>query len=324
VWVRRVLFVVAPWAALGLSLYAVDLPLFSVGPGPAREVIPRIDIDGRRTFDSPGRLILTTVNVGRVNAFGALDAWVDPMVDVLPEREILSPGQTDRQYRQQSNTDMDESKIAAVAFALRRLTEYPREHGDGVLIQDVVEGAPASGRLFPGDRILAADGEPIDELEEMRTAIQNAGTRRDLRLTVESEDERRTVNLRPIRPRGADGPIIGVVLVESFPFDIRIDSGDVGGPSAGLMWALGVVELLTPGDLSAGRSVAGTGVIDLDGGVHPVGGIEHKIFAAERAGAEIFLLPRANLADARGVAEHIDLVPVDRIEQALDFLEEDA
>lgn len=321
---RRLLVLLMPWVALGLSVYAVDLPLFSVGPGPAREVIPRIDIDGRRTFDSRGRLMLTTVNVGRVNAFGAFDALVDPMVDVLPERDVLSPGQTDRQYRQQSNTDMDESKIAAVAFALRRLTEYPSEHGDGVLIQDVVEGAPASGRLFPGDRILAADGEPIDELEEMRTAIQNAGTRRDLRLTVESEDERRTVNLRPIRPRGADGPIIGVVLVESFPFDIRIDSGDVGGPSAGLMWALGVVELLTPGDLTAGRSVAGTGVIDLDGGVHPVGGIEHKVFAAERAGAEIFLLPRANLADARGVAEHIDLVPVDRIEQALEFLEEDA
>jgi Lon-like protease len=324
VWVRRFLFVLAPWAALGLSLYAVDLPLFSVGPGPAREVIPRIDIDGRRTFESRGRLMLTTVNVGRVNAFGAFDAWVDPMVDVLSEREILSPGQTDRQYRQQSSTEMDESKIAAVAFALRRLTEYPREHGDGVLVQDVVEGAPASGRLFPGDHILAADGEPIDELEEMRTAIRNVGTRRDLRLTVESGDERRTVSLRPIRPRGADAPIIGVVLVESFPFDIRIDSGDVGGPSAGLMWALGVVELLTPDDLTAGRSVAGTGVIDLDGGVHPVGGIEHKIFAAERAGAEIFLLPRANLVDARGAAEDIVLVPVDRIEQALDFLEGDA
>jgi len=319
--VRRFLFVLAPWVALGLSLYAVDLPLFSVGPGPAREVIPRIDIDGRRTFESRGRLMLTTVNVGRVNAFGALEAWVDPMVDLLPEREILSPGQTDRQYRQQSSTEMDESKIAAVAFALRRLTEYPREHGDGVLVQDVVEGAPASGRLFPGDRILTADGEPINELAEMRTAIRNVGTRRDLRLAVESEDERRTVNLRPIRPRGAEGPIIGVVLVESFPFDIRIDSGDVGGPSAGLMWALGVVELLTPGDLTAGRSVAGTGVIDLDGGVHPVGGIEHKIFAAERAGVEIFLLPRANLVDARGAAEDIDLVPVDRIEQALDYLE---
>lgn len=318
---RRPLVLLMPWVALGLSVYAVDLPLFAVGPGPAREVISRIDIDGTRTYQPRGRLLLTTVNVGRVNAFGVLDAWIDPTTDVVPERAILYPGQTDRQYRQQSSTDMDESKIAAVAFALRRLTAYPRVHGDGVLVQDVIEGAPASGRLFPGDVILAADGKPIDELEELRSAIGKVGTRRELRITVESGDERRTVDLRPIRPRGDDAPIIGVVLVESFPFEIRIDSGDVGGPSAGLMWALGVVDLLSPGDLTSGRTVAGTGVIDLDGRVHPVGGIEHKILAAERAGAEVFVLPRANLVGARTVAEDIDLAPVDQIDEALAYLE---
>lgn len=317
---RRFVFLLTPWAALALSLHAVDLPLFAVSPGPAREVLPRIDVDGRRTFESRGRLLLTTVNVGRVNAFGTLDAWIDPVVDVVPEREILVPGQTDRRYREQSSTDMDESKIAAVVFALRRLTEYPKVHGKGVLVQDVIEGAPASGLLFPGDVILAADGEPIDELEEMRSAIRRAGTQRDLRLTVKSDDERRVASIRPIRRQDV-GPIIGVVLVESFPFEIRIDSGDVGGPSAGLMWALGVVDLLTPGDLTSGRTVAGTGVIDLGGGVHPVGGIEHKILAAERAGAELFLLPRSNVKEARGVAEHIDLVPVDQIEEALAYLE---
>jgi Lon-like protease len=318
---RRLLFLLTPWVALGLSVYAVDLPLFSVGPGPAREVLPRIDIDGRRTFESRGRLVLTTVNLGRVNVFGAFEAWADPSVDVVPEREILTPGQTERQHREQSSSEMDESKIAAVVVALRRLTAYPREHGDGVLVQDVVDGAPASGRLFPGDIVLAADGEPIDGVDEMRSAIEGAGTRRDLRLTVRSADERRTVSLRPIpRPDGG-GPIIGVVLVENFPFEIRIDSGDVGGPSAGLMWALGVVDLLTPGDLTSGRTVAGTGVIDLDGGVHAVGGIEHKILAAERAGADLFLLPQANMTEARAVAEHIDLVPVDQIEEALAYLE---
>jgi Lon-like protease len=318
---RRLFFLLTPWVALGLSVYAVDLPLFSVGPGPAQEVLPRIDIDGRRTFDSRGRLLLTTVNLGRVNVFGAFEAWADPSVDVVPEREVLAPGQTERQHREQSSSEMDESKIAAVVVALRRLTAYPREHGDGVLVQDVVDGAPASGRLFPGDVVLAADGEPIDGVDEMRSAIEAAGTRRELRLTVSSADRRHTVSLRPVpRPDGS-GPIIGVVLVENFPFEIRIDSGDVGGPSAGLMWALGVVDLLTPGDLTSGRTVAGTGVIDLDGGVHAVGGIEHKILAAERAGAHLFLLPQANMTAARAVAEDIDLVPVDQIEEALAYLE---
>lgn len=318
---RRFLLLLTPWAALGLSVYAVDLPLFSVGPGPAREVNPRIDIDGRRTFESRGRLMLTTVSLGRVNVFSALDAWVDPSVDVVSERSILLPGQTDRQHREESDLEMDESKIAAVAVALRRITGYPREHGNGVLIQDVIEGAPASGRLFPGDLILAADGKPVDELDEVRSAIRAGGTRRDLRLTIESGDERRTVKLRPVQRPGGGGPIIGVVLVENFPFEIRIDSGDVGGPSAGLMWALGVLDLLTPGDLTSGRTVAGTGVIDLEGGVHPVGGIQHKVLAAEREGAELFLLPEANLMQAREVAQDIELVPVDGFEEALDHLE---
>jgi Lon-like protease len=318
---RRFLFLLTPWVALGLSVYAVDLPVFSVGPGPARDVLPRIDIDGRRTFESRGRLVLTTVNLGRVNVFGAVEAWVDPTVDVVPERAILAPGQTERQQREQSSLEMDESKIAAVVVALRRLTAYPKEHGDGVLVQDVVEGAPAFGRLFPGDVILAADGEEIDDLDEMRSAIRMVGTRRDLRLTVTSAGERRTVSVRPIRNPEDGGPIIGVVLVENFPFEIRIDSGDVGGPSAGLMWALGVFDLLTPGDLTSGRTVAGTGVIDLDGGVHAVGGIEHKILAAERAGAEVFFLPQSNVREARVVAEHIDLVPVDQFGEALAYLE---
>jgi Lon-like protease len=322
--VRRRTVLLIPWVALGLSLYAVDLPMFTVGPGPAREVTPQIDIDGRRTFQPRGRLLLTTVSVGRANAYGVLDAWIDPKVDVVRERAILYPGQTDREYREQSNTDMDESQIAAVSIALRRLTDYPRVHGDGVLVQDVIEGAPASGRLFPGEVILSADGRTIERVEQMRTAITRAGTRRDLRLTVESADERRTVTLRPILSPETGRPIIGVVLVESFPFEIRIDSGDVGGPSAGLMWTLGLVDLLTPGDLTSGRTVAGTGVIDLDGGVHPVGGIEHKIYAAEQAGAEVFLLPRANLEGARRAAEDIELVPVERVDDALAFLEEGA
>jgi Lon-like protease len=321
--VRRRVFLLIPWVALGLSVYAVDLPMFAVGPGPAREVTPLIDIDGRRTFQPRGRLLLTTVNVGRVNALGAVDAWIDPKVDVVRERAILYPGQSDREYREESSTEMDESKIAAVSVVLRRFTDYPRVHGDGVLVQDVIEGAPASGRLFPGDVILAADGRRLDRVDEMRTAIGRAGLGGELRLTVEAGEERRTVTLRPAS--GPEGrPIIGVVLVESFPFDIRIDSGDVGGPSAGLMWALGVADLLTPGDLTSGRTVAGTGVIDLDGAIYPVGGIEHKIYAAEQAGAEIFMLPRANLVRARAAAEHMKLVPVDQVDEALNYLEEGA
>jgi PDZ domain-containing protein len=115
--------------------------------------------------------------------------------------------------------------------------------------------------------------------------------------------------------------LIGINLVDAFPFGVQISSGDVGGPSAGLMWALGLYDLLTPGDLTRGKVIAGTGTIDTQGNVGPIGGIQDKVVAAERAGAQVFLVPRANMADLRGVATgSMRLVPVSTFEQALEVL----
>jgi Lon-like protease len=114
----------------------------------------------------------------------------------------------------------------------------------------------------------------------------------------------------PARVQGYDHPIVGVAPVASFPFPLTIDSGDIGGPSAGLMWTLGVVDVLTPGELTGGRVIAGTGTIDLDGGVGPIGGIAQKVVAAERAGAVAFFAPVQEAPDARAVAHRMTIVPV--------------
>jgi PDZ domain-containing protein len=118
-----------------------------------------------------------------------------------------------------------------------------------------------------------------------------------------------------------DQPVIGIYPVANFPFDIRIESGSIGGPSAGLMWTLGVTDLLTSGDLTADLAIAGTGTVDLNGNVGPIGGITLKVVAAERANAEAFLVPQPNLAEARTVATDLRLVPVSNVEQAISFLE---
>jgi Lon-like protease len=123
------------------------------------------------------------------------------------------------------------------------------------------------------------------------------------------------------RCAGSHRPLIGVLPVENFPFDVSIESGEIGGPSAGLMWALGLYDLLTPADLTDGRTVAGTGTIDLDGAVGPVGGVHHKILAAERAGADLFLVPEGNLAEAEDVRAEMALVPVSSFAEALGALE---
>lgn len=319
---RRALLVLAPATALAVSLYAVDLPLFAVGPGPIREVAPLIQISGTQTYPTTGRLVFPTVTVGRVNAYEAIGAWLDAAVDVLPERAILPPGQTDQQHALITLSQMDESKIAAVAVVLEQLTDYPEEHGRGVLIQDVVEGAPAEGRLFPGDLIRTVNGESATDVEQVARTIRETAEGQGVRFEVEAEGKRRQVRVVPISVEGQEDPIIGVVLLESFPIDITIESGAIGGPSAGLAWALGTYDLLTPGDLLDGRAFAATGAIGLDGRVLPIGGIEQKVLTAERAGAAIFLVPPENLQAAREAVDDIELVVVETFDQAVRYLEQ--
>lgn len=320
---RRALLTLLPTAVLVLCLAVVELPLWVESPGGARSVLPLIAIDGAPTYDSEGRLLLTTVNVGRANLFYALRAWLDPAATVLSERDILPQGVTDREYDRISLSQMDQSKIAAVAVSLERTSGYPEEHGRGALVQDVIPGSPAEGSLFAGDLITHIDDEPLADLEGLRQAIDEVGADRPLRMTVRPLEggEQRMVTIRPILDPELDRPVVGVYTVANFPFDIQIDSGSIGGPSAGLMWALGVTDLLTPGDLTGDRAIAGTGTVDLAGNVGPIGGITLKLEAAEQADAERFLLPQGNLAEARTVDTELELVPVLTVDEAISFLE---
>jgi PDZ domain-containing protein len=315
-----------PLATLSVCLYLVDLPLWVESPGGARSVLPLISIDGAPTYDSDGRLLLTTVSVGRANLYYALRAWLDPAAYVVEEEEVLPPGQTDREYERLSLSQMDQSKIAGVAVALERATDYPRVHGQGAIVQDVVPGSPADGRLFPGDLITEIDGEPLANLEELGKVITYAGEGRAIRMTVRPLEggTEREVSVRTVFDEEAERPIVGIFPIANFPFEVTIESGRIGGPSAGLMWALGVTDLLTGEDLTGDRVIAGTGTVDLDGNVGPIGGITLKLAAAERAGAETFLLPQANLEEARGAETNMRLISVRSVEQAVGYLEDAA
>ena len=320
---RRILQLLTPVVALAICLYAVELPAFVEAPGSARAVLPLIEVEGTRAYPSTGDFLLTTVSLGRANVYEALATWLDPDAALLPEEDVLAPGQTDREYRVASRSQMDQSKIAAVVVALESLTDYPDEHGPGVIVQDVASGAPAAGELFPGDLIVSIGGKRVSGLSELRRRIAEAGTERTLRLRVRPVEggEIREVSLRPARIEGQDRPVIGIASVANFPFDVRISSGDIGGPSAGLMWALGVTDVLTPNDLTDGRKVAGTGTVDLEGNVGPIGGVRLKVVTAEEAGAESFLVPRRNLPEARGAGDDIRLIPVGTVEDAVAALD---
>jgi PDZ domain-containing protein len=299
----------------------VPLPYFSLGPGPARDVAPLIHVDGARTYGSSGRLVMTTIRFTQVTALGAVVAWINPEQAVVGEETVYPPGLSPSEEEQRAISQMDQSKIDAAAVALSEVTGYPRKHGPGALVELVGTDCPADGRLFPGDQIVQIDGERVDSRREASKLIDAVPIDEPIEFRVEADGEAHDVAVKRGPCPGVEEPVIGIVLVASFPFDITIESGDVGGPSAGLMWAVGLYDLLTPGDLTRGRTIAGTGAIDLDGRVGPIGGIVDKVVAARDANADVMLVPRADFHELRDVdTGDLTLIPVSTFDEAVKAL----
>jgi PDZ domain-containing protein len=317
---RKLLIALVPIGVLLVVLQSVTLPYYAEGPGPAREVESLIRVSGRPKYDSAGRLIMTAVSFQSVNGFQAIGAWLDPARALVSKSLFLQPGETEQQANRRAISDMDQSKIDASFVVLRKLAGYPKEHGLGVLVEGVLPGCPSVGKLYPGDIISEVNGTSLAGPDAFRRALDEARPRTAVELLVRAGGRKTTVEVTPRSCDGSKRPLIGISSVPSFPFPISISSGDIGGPSAGMMWALGLYDLLTPGDLTGGRTIAGTGEIDLRGRVYPIGGVGEKIIAARRAGARVFLVPAANLAEAEGAAEDIRLIPVETIDDALRYL----
>jgi PDZ domain-containing protein len=317
---RRAWLLVPLTAAL--AAVTIYLPYYSLGPGPAKAVQPLIQFDDRPRYESEGSFVLTSVRFNQLTAYGVVAAWLDPDVSVVPGSDLFAPGETAEQERERSISQMDQSKLDAAFVVLEELTNYPREHGDGVLIESVVRGCAADGELFPGDVVQAIDGTEVDDVGDARRTIRAAasGARLTFDVTVDGEPE--TVSLVREPCGGSERPLVGVSMIESFPFDVRIRSGAIGGPSAGLAWALALYDLLTPGDLTGGRTIASTGTLGIDGTVYAIGGARDKVIAAENAGATVLMLPGSNVEEARAAGEsEIELVPVETFGEALAYLQ---
>ena len=311
-----------PLAAVVALAGTIYLPYYALAPGPARAVQPLIRFEGPTRYESEGSFVLTSVRFDRLTAFGVLSAWLDPDRDVVPRSALFAPGETAEEEAERTTSQMDQSKLDAAYVVLRELTGYPKEHGDGVLVQSVVDGCAADGELFPGDLIHAVDGKEVETVRQARLAIEAvpSGSGLTFRVTVDGDPE--TVRLLREPCGGTEEPLVGVSLINSFPFDVRISSGEIGGPSAGLVWALGLYDLLTPGDLTRGRTIAGTGQLFTDGTVHPVGSVDEKVLAAAEAGAAVLLVPEGNFDQARELGDRgLELVPVATFEEALAYLE---
>ena len=305
------------------------LPYYALAPGSARDVGPLIEATGTELYPADGELLLTTISLQQVRPFQAFTGWLRTDVDVLPEDVIRPPQTSDQEYRQFNFQVMDESKQNAIVVALRRLGYEVREKGEGALVEKVLPQFPAQGRLQPGDVIKAIDGQPIQLVTDATKVISARQPGDVLTMSVTQPDGTQPRDVQvPVAadPEQGGKTVLGVFL-RSFkrdfdlPFDVDINSGNIGGPSAGLAFTLGVIDSLTAGELTGGRKVAVTGTIELDGRVGDVGGVAQKTSAVKAAGAEVFIVPAGEYEVARERAgSGLTVVKVTTLQEALDAL----
>lgn len=300
----------------------VPLPLFVIAPGSAVSVGERVTL-GRAPDELSGELLLTTVRIFRPNVLGVVQAWVTRTHDLLPQGEVVPEGVDAGEYEEAQRALFRESSEVAAAVGLRRAGEDVGISGKGARVSQLSPGSPAAEVLRVGDVITAVDGQPVEVASDLVSALASRGSGERVLLDVRREGASVEVPVALGTVEGLDRPGLGVGvgtvdLDVSLPFPVEVDQGRIGGPSAGLMIALTVFDLADPGDLTAGRRIAGTGTIDLDGEVGPVGGVDAKVVAAREAGATVFLVPEYEASLAREVAgDDLDVLPVANLDDAI-------
>ncbi len=315
--------------AIAVAVF-LPVPYVILGPGPTLNTLgelqgqPLISITGHPTYATSGHLNLVTVSYQggpgtNMNIFQALRSWLAPSEAVVPESELFPAGQSAQQTQAQDTEEMTGSQQLATAAALSTLhIAYKTQ----VVVVSTVPGYPASKELRAGDVIEAVDGKPVTGQAELSAMISAHPAGTVLTLTVLRDGKTLTV---PVATKESGGtPVIGVeVQVEyTFPFDVKFTVGNIGGPSAGMMFALGIVDKLTPDNLTGGKFIAGTGEITAAGQVEPIGGIQQKMVGARSAGATIFLTPAGNCSDTAGaVPAGLRLVKVSTLSQAISDLD---
>jgi PDZ domain-containing protein len=302
------------------------VPFVALGPGPTYDTLGSVDgqtvisIVGHETYPTGGRLNMTTVSVGtELTLFAALGKWLSGRYALVPREEIFPPNRTEDQVQQEQAKAFQDSEAFAETAALAYL-KYPMR----VIVNRVLTNAPAQGKLEPGDRLIAVNGRPVSGADQVREAL--ADTRPGQVVEVRYHRGPAT-STAMITLGGRDDRQSGFLGVEpanepDVPFNIKISLGDVGGPSAGLMFALAIVDKLTPGELNGGQFVAGTGEITSEGQVGPIGGIPFKMVAAREAGATTFLVPADNCVEAaQRTPEGLRLVKVGTLTDAVQALD---
>jgi PDZ domain-containing protein len=319
--------------ALGVALaliavgaaWAYPADSYLLLPDSSKPLAPLVKVEGEKPHP-PGGIMYVDVIVRQASVLEELLPFTRPEgSDLVPERAIVPAGSSYQERRRQNLRQMSRSQKIAAAVALRELGYKVTAKPEGALIVAVAPDSPADGKIEPTEVIVGVDGKPVKTPDDLRRLIAKHEPGEKVKLSVRAGGATRDVDVGTIESPVEKGrPIIGVQVEQSaaisLPLDVDIDLGGVGGPSAGLAFALDIAEELR-GNVDRGLKVAATGEIELDGTVAPIGGVKQKVIGARRSGADVFLVPAGdNAEEARRHAGDLRVIPVESFRQALHAL----
>ncbi|MGP3921129.1 site-2 protease family protein [Nonomuraea sp. 10N515B] len=318
-------------ALLGLlAAFAVFYrpPLLVVTPGPAFDVARDVTIQGRPVTPVTGRYLATTVNLEQPNAWGAIIAGIRPDQEVLRASAVIPQDARPEDYFREQRQLFEQSRRMAAAAGARAVGIDVPIHGTGVQVTGVLPEAPAEDKLRMGDVIVRVNGQPVEHIWNLQETVSSRPAGTSFTLTVERQGAERQIEVQSTDlPRLSHGVGIGITgetrnLRVDLPFEVSFASrSKVAGPSAGLVYATTVADLLAQEDFARGRSIAATGTIRLDGAVGAVGGVEQKAIGADEARAKIFLVPAEEVQEARQAGQDLSVHGVETLNQTLSLLE---
>lgn len=323
----RALFYGVSAAIVALAAVVVPMPFVEFAPGGATPIPPLLEIEGTETYPVDGQLSLLTVRLAQPSLVESIAAWASPDRELQRRGTVIPPGVDSSQFFRLQQRQFERAFELAAAVGLEA-AGFEVDVSDAPVVFSVLPEGPAGGVLEAGDVILSIRGEPIASAERLieRLSDVEPGEEIDLRVRRGEDELDVTVTAGPVP--GLDRPAGLGILVETvagdieLPFPVELGDTDIGGPSAGLMTALTVYDLVTEEDLARGRTIAGTGEIDANGTVGAIGGIEEKVVAAERAGADVIVVPASQESEIGSVPDSLELVPVATFEDALEALRE--
>lgn len=322
------LIALLPVLLLGVVGSVYTVPFVALGPGPTFDTLGEVegravvDVTGAEVDRTAGHLNMTTVAVrDGLTLFEALGFWVSGRHGIVPRAEVYPPGVSREEVDRSNEQEFETSESNAEVAAMHQLN-LPT----AVLVREVAEGGPSHEELRPGDQIISVNGKPISTPEDVVSEISGQQPGAVVTVVYRRDGAERTATVTlGARPDDESKGYMGLTPTEAAapPLRITFNLADIGGPSAGLMFSLALVEKLSPGDLDGGNFIAGTGSIDQDGKVGAIGGIQYKMMAAREAGAETFLVPAGNCDEAKQrIPDGLRLIRVESLAGAVRALED--